>query len=52
MQTIGLVVDLDGQILELRQVLAAVVGTEQKLAPGDEAGEYVRLCATAVAAVG
>jgi hypothetical protein len=33
LQTIGLVVDLGCQVLELGQVLAAVVGTEQKLAP-------------------
>jgi hypothetical protein len=32
-QAFGLVLDLDGQVLELGQVLAAVVRTEEQFAP-------------------
>jgi hypothetical protein len=51
LQPLGLVLDLDCQVLELGQVLAAMVRTEQELAAGDEAGADIRLGATAVAAV-
>lgn len=33
MQPFGLILDLDGKILELGQVLAAVVRTEEQFAP-------------------
>jgi hypothetical protein len=50
-QAIGLVLDIDCQVLELGQVLAAVVRTEQQFATRAEADAHISPGATAVAAV-
>jgi hypothetical protein len=50
-QAIGLVLDIGCQVLELGQVLTAVVRTEHQFATRAEAGAYIGPGATAVAAV-
>jgi len=50
-QAISLVLDIGRQVLELGQVLAAVVRTEQQFATRDEADAHISPGATAVAAV-
>ena len=47
----GLVVNVDGDLLELVAVGAGVVGTEHEFAAGFEAYAHVGLCTTAIAAV-